>query len=99
MLLNIPEDIALQLDEMAQRQDAEIGELLRDMLKRYAKEHNPADCSVESAGQFATWGDLVKSAREAGLASPKPVDTAARSREILQAEYVDYLVKRRLEVE
>ncbi len=97
MILDIPEDISLQLAEMAQRQDAEIDELLRDMIKRYVTERNIADCSVESDGRYATWEDLLKSAHEAGLASPEPVDTAARSREILQTEYTDYLVKRRLD--
>ena len=55
MILDIPEDISLQLAEMAQRQDAEIDELLRDMIKRYVTERNIADCSVESDGRYATW--------------------------------------------
>lgn len=97
MILDIPEDISLQLAEMAQRQNEEIDELLRNMIKRYVTEGNTADGSVESDRRYATWGDLLKSAHEAGLASPEPVDTAARSREILQTEYADYLVKRRLD--
>jgi hypothetical protein len=35
--------------------------------------------------------ELAENARQAGLSTPYPVDTAERSREILKTEYADYL--------
>ena len=107
MAIDIPQDISLRLQEMAQRQDMDVGDLLRDMIKRYGNERDNGD-----SGQYATWGDLLESAREAdiaqwatladlashakelNMASPEPVDTASRSREILNTEYADYLKNR-----
>ena len=91
MAIDIPQDISLRLQEIAQRQDMDVGDLLRDMIKRYGNERDNGD-----SGQYATWGDLLESARTAGLSTPEPVDTASRSREILNTEYADYLIERRL---
>lgn len=89
MTIDIPEDVALRLAELAERQDADIGDLLRDMLERYtADEHN------RDRKQWATLADLARNAKEARLASPQPVDTAARSREILNTESAAYLKSR-----
>jgi hypothetical protein len=38
---------------------------------------------------------LAEKALEAGIRSDKPVDTAARSREILRHEFADYLKRQR----
>jgi len=38
--------------------------------------------------------ELAENARKAGLASENAVDTAERSREILNTEYADYLKRR-----
>ena len=42
----------------------------------------------------ATLADLARSAREANLASDEVVDTAARSREILNAEFANWVDRR-----
>ncbi len=88
MTIDIPEDIALRLEQLAKRKDADIGDLLRDMIKRYANEGETDD------KQWATLADLARHAKAAGLASPEPSNTAERSREILNTEYVDYLKSR-----
>ena len=94
MTLDIPQDVALRLEEMAKRQNADMDDLLREMVERYSRERDIS--AGKGDRRYATWDDLLKSAREAGLAMTKPFDTAARSREILNTEYADYLVKRRL---
>ncbi len=88
MTIDIPDDIAQRLEQLAKRQDADIGELLRDMIERYTIEHDTDN------KQWATLADLARNAKEAGLASAQPVDTSARSREILNTEYADYLKRR-----
>ncbi len=89
MTIDIPEDVALRLEELAEQHDTSPGELLRDMIERYAKERTADD------KRWATLADLARNAKEAGLASPHPVNTAERSREILNTEYVDYLKRRK----
>ncbi|MCY4071327.1 MAG: hypothetical protein OXG60_08500 [Chloroflexi bacterium] len=89
MTIDIPEDVALRLEQLAEQHDTDLGDLLRDMIERYAKER-PTDDK-----RWATLADLARNAKEAGLASPHPVNTAARSREILNTEYVDYLKRRK----
>ena len=88
MTIDIPEDIALRLEELAKQNDADIGELLRDMLERYANERETDE------KQWATLADLARHAKAAGMASPEPVNTAERSRDILNTEYADYLKSR-----
>ena len=88
MTIDIPEDVALCLAELAERQDADIGELLRDMIERYTVER-PSD-----EKQWATLADLARHAKEKNMASPEPVNTAEHSREILNTEYADYLKSR-----
>ena len=88
MTIDIPEDIALRLEELAKQNDADIGELLRDMLERYANEHETDE------KQWATLADLARHAKAAGMASPEPVNTAERSRDILNTEYADFLKSR-----
>ncbi len=88
MTINIPDDVALRLEELAKREDADVGQLLRELLERYAAERDG------DTKKWATLADLALNAKAAGLASPEPVDTAARSREILNTEYADYLKRR-----
>ena len=88
MTIDIPEDIALQLEEMAKRNDADIGDLPRDMLARYEAER------AAKQKCWATGADFARNAKAAGLASPEPVDTSERSREILNTEFADYLKRR-----
>ena len=88
MTIDIPEDIALRLEALAKRNDADISELLRDFLERYTDESNAKE------KRRATGADFARNALAAGLSSPHPVDTAERSREILNTEYADYLYDR-----
>ena len=83
MVVNIPEEVALRLEKLAEQQGSTVGDLLRTLLDRYASETPP--------GSLA---EMAQNAREAGLASGESVDTAERSREILNAEYADYLKRR-----
>jgi hypothetical protein len=84
MLLNIANEVAEELETLAARQGSSVNEFLKAFLSRYAPEMDTA-----------TLADMAANARQAGIASAKPVDTSTRSREILQTEYADYL-KRRL---
>ena len=88
MTIDIPDDIALRLKALAERNDADISDLLRDMLARYE------DKPDSNQRRRATGADFARNAKAAGLASPEPVDTSARSREILNTEYADYLKRR-----
>ena len=88
MTIDIPEDIALRLKELSKQNDAEVADLLRDLLERYANESETDD------KQWATLADMARHAKELNMASPEPVDTAGRSREILNTEFADYLQSR-----
>jgi predicted DNA-binding protein len=83
MVINIPEEVARRLEKLAEQQGSTVGDLLRTLLDRYTSEIPP--------GSLA---EMAQNAREAGLASDECVDTAERSREILNTEYVDYLKRR-----
>jgi len=85
MLMNIPEDVAHRLETLAQEEGTSVGDLLKVLLNRYAPDSPPGSLAA-----------MAQNAREAGLASLQPVDTAERSREILNTEYAAYL-KRRME--
>jgi hypothetical protein len=84
MMIDIPPDVVQRLAQLAEQQGSTIGDLLLMLLERYAPEAPP--------GSLA---EMARNARAANLASRQPVNTAERSREILRAEYADYL-KRRL---
>ena len=90
MTIDIPEDIARRLESLALEKDTDIGDLLRDLLARYEDERD------DKARSRPTTADFARNASDAGLASPKPTNTAERSREILNTEYVDYLYERRV---
>jgi len=60
-----------------------VGDVRKRLLSRYALDI--------PAGALAT---LAQNAKETGLASAQPVDTAARSREIFNTEFADYLKRR-----
>ena len=60
------------------------------------KSHPTAKMSDQLIEQWGSLADMAQNARQAGLASTQPVDTAARSREILNAEYADDLKRRRV---
>jgi len=88
MTIDIPDDLALRFEELAKRNDVEVSELLCELLERYAND------SDNNEKQWATLADLARHAKELNMASPEPVDTAGRSREILNAEYADFLKRR-----
>ena len=90
MTIDIPEDVALRLEKLAEEQNTEIDDLLRDLLRQYSVERDAKE------KQRATTADFAQNAIAAGMASPHPVNTAERSREILNAEYADYLCERRV---
>ena len=83
MVLDIPEELTLKLETAAKERGLSVGDFLQEMLE-----------SVAPDKQWATLADLARNAREAGLASADTVDTAGRSREILNTEYADYLKNR-----
>ena len=88
MTIDIAEDIALRLEALAKSKDADISDLLRDMIESYEDKGNAKTMPR------ATTADFAQNALAAGLSSPHPVDTAARSREILNTEFADYLKRR-----
>ncbi len=88
MTIDIPEDVALRLEALAKEKDADIGDLLRDFLERYTDESDAKE------RRRATGADFARNALAAGLSSPQPVNTAERSREILNTEFADYLKRR-----
>jgi hypothetical protein len=83
MLINIPEDVAQRLEKLAEEESSTVEEVLRALLNRYTPDTPP--------GSLA---QMAQNARAAGLASAESVDTAERSREILNAEFADYLRRR-----
>ena len=86
MIIDIPQDLALRIEELAEEQGSTVEDLLRGLVDR----------QMVNKPQL-TLQDLARNAREAGLKSDKPVDTAERSREILETEYTDYLKRHQTE--
>ena len=84
MTIDIPQDLASRIEELADDQGSTIEEFLRELLARH-----------QTNKPRMTMADLARIAREANLSSDHPVDTAARSREILNTEYAEYLKRRR----
>ena len=88
MTIDIAEDIALRLEALAKSKDADISDLLRDMLAS-----NEIELDTDEK-RWATLADLARHAKELNMASPEPVNSAERSREILNTEFADYLQSR-----
>ncbi len=72
MTIDIPEDIALRLKALAKQNDADVNDLLRDMLARYAND------SENNEKKWATLADMARHAKELNMSSPEPLDTAGR---------------------
>ena len=83
MIIDIPQDLALRIEELAKEQGSTVEDLLRGLVDR----------QMANKPQL-TLRDLARNAREAGLKSDKPVDTSERSREILNAEFADWVDRR-----
>lgn len=82
MQIDLPDDVAQRLTQLAEQQGASIADVLEKLLDQYG---------TPRPGSLA---EMAQNAREASISSPEPVDTAANSREILQNEYADYLKRR-----
>ena len=80
MLIDIPSEVAMRLQAMADEQGCSVGDLLRDWL-----------APENAEPRYATLADMARNARAANLGKGKPVDTSTRSREILKAEFPDYI--------
>ena len=103
MLIEIPNDVALRLQDLAAERGCTVGEILRDWMaaepdeKQYgtladmvenARAANLGNASSPPPGSLAA---LAENARKANLDQGTATDTAARSREILKAEFPDYI--------
>ena len=83
MKIEISDELGLRLKELAEDRNLSVEEMLSAMIDRYSPKRGSA-----------TLADLARIAREANLSSEHPVDTAARSREILNTEFADYVDRR-----
>jgi hypothetical protein len=83
----IPDDLLQQLEDIAQEEGRTPAELLRALLSQYPRQKSDSP----PPGSLA---ELAENARKAAISSPHPVDTAERSREILDAEFANYLKSR-----
>lgn len=83
MSMNIPDDIAQRLNQLAQQQKTSIEELLKNLIDDYTPKQPKA-----------TLADIAQNAIQAGLNSTQEVNTAEQSRDILNNEYANYLKKR-----
>ena len=83
------EDVAFRLLEIARREERPVEAVLKSMLAQYRE--SESDDSEPKPGTLAM---LAKKAVEANIRSGNPVDTAVRSREILNEEYADYIRRR-----
>ena len=86
--IRIPEEVARQLHAIAEREDAELAATVGEMIEAQSDDR-----------PWATLGDLERFAREARKRMKRRpdsdiVDDSARSREILGAEYANYLASR-----
>lgn len=86
--IQIPEEMARKLHAIAEREDTELAKSVGEMIEAQSDDR-----------PWATLGDLELFAREArkrmnGDSSSEMVDDSARSREILNTEFADYLISR-----
>jgi len=82
--IEVSDETGLRLREFAEERQLTVEELICAMLDRY---------DIKRSG--GTLADLARIALEARMSTSEPVDTADRSREILNSEYPEYLNKRR----
>lgn len=88
MFIEVSVELVRRMYELAKREDDYLAEQLGNLLKRYAEE----------APKYATLADLARYVDKLHAESPDEpailVDTAERSREILNTEFPDYLASR-----
>ena len=83
MNIELSPHILERLEKEAARREQTMEETANLLLDQYLPLANPA-----------TLADLARSARALGLATKEPVNTAERSREILNAEFADWVDRR-----
>ena len=81
MMIEVPDEVGKRLQEMAEWRGCTVGELLRPWAE------------PEPEQRYATLADMLRSADEAKLGRGKQTDTSSRSRDILNAEYADYITR------
>lgn len=85
MNIDLPKKLADKLQVIADEQNSSPEAILAQLLMEY---------EVHTEEQAGSFGNLAKSAMSAGIYCDEPVDTAIRSRKILNDEYSDYLKRR-----
>ena len=80
MDIEVSDEVGLHLKELAEERELTVEELIRAMLDEYDVVRNSI-----------TLAELAENAAKARLSTPHPVDTSARSREILNNEFADYI--------
>lgn len=91
MMVDIPKDVAERLKALAEQQDADVADLLREMLSRHE-----AECGAKQK-KVVTLADLGRNAeafvkavqRQDKEDSQQAGNTAANSREILKEIYAE----------
>src|SRR5579871_753225 len=86
----IPDDLAEQLENIAQRENRPLDEVVEAALRSYAEEHVSTEAPSEKDDLFLL---IAQAADELGEGS-KEGDIAERSREILDTEFPEYLMRR-----
>ena len=84
MNVELSDDIALELKRRAKDRGLTVDELVATLIR-----------GTRRNGKRPTLAEFAENARKANLSTPYPVDTTARSREILETEYVEYIVRRK----
>lgn len=85
MNIEVSDENGLQLEQLAKERNLTIDELISAMLERYDVKRRKS----------VTLADMAANAVKANLATPHPVNTSERSREILQTEFAEYLNRRK----
>lgn len=83
MNIEVADEVALQLRELAEERELTVGELIRAMIERYDVKRPKG----------ATLADFAKMAIEAKLSTPEPDGTAKDSRDVLKTEYAKHLLR------
>ncbi len=83
MEIKVSDEVGLHLEQLAEERNWTIEELISAMLDDYDVIRNSS-----------TLAKFAENAAKANLKSPHPVDTSARSREILNNEFADFISRR-----
>ncbi|MFN8565581.1 MAG: ribbon-helix-helix protein, CopG family [Anaerolineae bacterium] len=88
----IPDDLAELLNDVARRENRPVDEIVEEALKQYAEEHLPPSASEQPQTRNLLLL-IAQAADELGEGS-KEGDIAERSREILNNDIPEYLMRR-----